>query len=371
MNVLHVYKDYYPVLGGIENHIRMLATGQARRGLKVTVLVTHPENGADDRVVEGVRLIRARRWATLSSAPLSPDLFRRVASLRADVTHLHFPYPVGEVAHLLFGRSRRTVITYHSDIIRQRGLLRLYRPVLWRVLRRADRILATSPQYIRSSPYLQQIADKCEVVPLGVPLRTFAEADAAQVAALRADSSGPILLFVGKLRYYKGLTYLMDALGQVPATLWVVGSGPMEAEWRRHAAALPWAERIVFRGEVADALLPAFYRACDIFVLPASERSEAFGAVQVEAMAAGKPVVCTELGTGTSFVNEDGRTGLVVAPRDPGALAEALNRLLSDSALRRRMGEAGRARAQAEFSEDVMVQRVIGVYDTILRYHPG
>lgn len=371
MNVLHIYKDYYPVLGGIENHIRMLATGQARRGLNVTVLVTHPGAGSDDRTVEGVRLIRAKRWATVNSAPLSLDLFRQVARLPADVTHLHFPYPIGEVAHLLCGRSRRMVITYHSDIIRQRNLLLLYRPLLWQVLRRADRILATSPQYIHSSPYLSRMADKCEVVPLGVPLSTFAGADPAQVAALRAPYPDPVLLFVGKLRYYKGLNYLMDALGQVPATLWVVGSGPMETEWRRYAAALPWAGRIVFCGEVPDALLPAYYRACDVFVLPASERSEAFGAVQIEAMAAGRPVVCTELDTGTSYVNQNERTGLVVPPRDPAALATALNRLLGDSALRQRLGEAGLARAEAEFSEETLVQRVITIYQTILRYHPG
>jgi rhamnosyl/mannosyltransferase len=139
----------------------------------------------------------------------------------------------------------------------------------------------------------------------------------------------------------------------------------METEWRAYAESLPWGERIVFCGEVTDDHLPAYYQACDVFVLPASERSEAFGAVQIEAMAAGRPVVCTELGTGTSFVNRDGETGLVVPARDPDSLAQAINRLLADDTLRDRMGEAGRVRAQNEFSEDIMVDRVIQVYRSL------
>jgi glycosyltransferase involved in cell wall biosynthesis len=365
MRVLHVYKDYHPILGGIENHIRMLATGQARRGLDVIVLVTDPTGRSDDIEVEGIRLIRARRLATVASTPLSLSLFLRISALSADITHLHFPYPPGEVAHLLLGRGRRTVITYHSDVIRQRNVLRLYRPLLWQVLRRADRIIATSPQYVKSSPYLSRVAHKCEVVPLGVSLDRFSRPDSAGAASLRSQHPGPLLLFVGRLRYYKGLDYLIDALRDVQATLLVVGSGPMEAEWRRYAESLSWGQRIVFCGEVPDESLPAYYQACDVFVLPASERSEAFGAVQIEAMASGKPVVSTELGTGTSFVNRDGETGFVVPARDPLALASAINSFLRDDDLRRRMGEAARIWAHAEFAEDVMVDRVIEVYRSI------
>jgi len=366
MRVLHIYKDYYPVLGGIENHIKMLAEGQVRRGLDVTVLVTHPAAGADERLIEGVRVVRVKRLATVASTPLSLSLFVCAARTPVDITHLHFPYPLGEAANLLFGRGKKTVITYHSDVIRQRNMLRFYRPLLWRVLRGADRIIATSPQYIRSSAYLSQLAEKCEVVPLGVPLERFSQVDADQVVALRAQHPGHIVLFVGRLRYYKGLSYLMDAMREVDATLLIAGCGPMETEWRRYAAALPWGERIVFCGEVPDELLPAYYQACDVFVLPASERSEAFGAVQVEAMAAGKPVVCTELGTGTSFVNENEKTGFVVPARDPVSLSTAINRLLADEELRARLGAAARTRARAEFGEEVMVDRVIGVYRSLL-----
>jgi rhamnosyl/mannosyltransferase len=146
MHVLHIYKDYPPVIGGIEYHLRLLAEGLVRRGLDVTVLVTSLHRTTTEEVQNGVRVIRAGRWATVSSTPLGVALFRWVQHLSADITHLHFPYPLGELAHLTLGHSQTTILTYHSDIIRQRLLERPYRPFLWRILQRADRILATSPQ---------------------------------------------------------------------------------------------------------------------------------------------------------------------------------------------------------------------------------
>ncbi len=194
------------------------------------------------------------------------------------------------------------------------------------------------------------------------------EADAARVAGLRRRLGQPLLLFVGRLRYYKGLHYLLRALGDLPGVgLAVVGSGPMEAEWKGLAKELGVAGRAHFLGEIADGELPACYHAADCFVLPACERSEAYGLVQVEAMAAGLPVICTELGTGTSFVNLHGETGLVVPPRDPHALAEACRSLLADADLRRRMGAQGRARALAEFTLERMVERVEAVYEEVMR----
>jgi glycosyltransferase involved in cell wall biosynthesis len=387
MRVLHVYKDYFPVLGGIENHVRLLAEEQARRGLDVTVLVTSPEGPEVVEVRAGVRVIKAARLATIASTPLSLGLFGWVRRLDADVAHLHFPYPVGEVAHLLLGRAQRIVITYHSDVVRQRGILRIYRPLLWRVLRHADRIIATSPNYVTSSPYLSRLADRCTVVPLGIDLSPFlslsrgarehpdtetrrhgeAETESDLTASPRPPVSPSLrLLFVGRLRYYKGLQYLLRAMADIDAWLMVVGSGPMQAEWQALASELGLVDRVTFLGEVPDAGLPAYYHAADVFVLPACERSEAFGTVQIEAMAAGLPVVCTELGTGTSFVNRDGETGFVVPPRDPAALAQAINRLLADASLRQRFGQAGRQRAECEFSHTVMADRVIALYQQLL-----
>jgi rhamnosyl/mannosyltransferase len=225
VNVLHVYKDYFPVLGGIENHVRDLARDQARAGHQVTVLVTHPAWRTTEDEDEGVRVVRAGRLLTVASTPLSLALPAHLATLRPDVTHLHFPYPVGEVAQLLFGRSRRTIVTYHSDVVRQAGILRLYEPTLRRVLARADAIVATSPPYVQSSRFLRPLAGKTVVIPLGIDVDRFAVADPAAVASLRRRLAPPgerILLTVGRLRYYKGLDTALRALPTAPGRLVVV-----------------------------------------------------------------------------------------------------------------------------------------------------
>jgi glycosyltransferase involved in cell wall biosynthesis len=366
VRILHIYKDYYPVLGGMENHIKMLAEALVQRGYEVTVLVTHPTTKTHIEEINGVQVIKAGRLATVASAPLSISLPITLRRQRPDIAHLHFPYPVGELSQLVFGRASHMVITYHSDVVRQKGLLQLYRPLLWKVLRQADRIIATSANYIESSPYLAQLRKKCTVIPLGLELERFLHTSPEQVQHIRNAYGSPLLLFVGKLRYYKGLQYLLAAMPELPCKLLVVGSGPMEAEWRSFAASLGLSDRVFFLGEVSDEDLPAYYHACDIFVLPASERSEAFGTVQVEAMSSGRPVVSTELGTGTSFVNVHGQTGLVVPPRDPAALRTAILTLLQDEQRRREMGLRARQRAVSEFSLQTMVDRITSLYNEVL-----
>lgn len=357
MKILHVYKDYFPVVGGIENHIKLLAEAQAARGHNVSVLVTSRDHNTHVEDLNGVRVILASRLTTVSSAPVSFALFDLIRRETPAVAHLHFPYPLGELANHFFGRARQTIITYHSDIIRQKFLRVLYAPLMERVLARADKIIATSPNYIVSSPVLARYKNKCLVVPLGIDPSPFEQATATR------NPQHVSLLFVGHLRYYKGVNYLIEAMPEIPrAHLTIVGAGPLERVWRELAHRLNVSERVRFAGEVSDAELPSYYAASDIFVLPASERSEAFGAVQLEAMAAGKPVVCTELGTGTSFVNVNEETGLIVPARDSHALARAINRLIDDPALRTRMGQAGRARVQHEFTLDKMVERVMQVY---------
>lgn len=365
MKILHIYKDYYPVLGGIENHIKLLAEGQVRRGHDVTVLVTNTARRTLIEERNGVRIIKAGRLANVSSAPISLSFPWHLARLQPDIAHLQFPYPPGEVANWLLGRARCTVISYQSDVVRQQGWLKLYRPLMWRVLRKADRIVASSPQYIRSSPYLSLLRDKCTVIPLGIEVERFHTADQTVVTDLRRRYRPPLLLFVGRLRYYKGLQYLIEAMRGIQARLLVVGTGPMEKEWTALVTRLGLSEQVFFLGEISDEVLPAYYHAADLFVLPASHRSEAYGLVQIEAMASGTPVICTELGTGTSYVNQNGETGLVVPPRDPVALRNAIMRLLADEALRKRMGERARARARSEFSAELMVERVLALYEEL------
>jgi len=371
MHILHIYKDYFPVLGGIENHIRILAEAQAARGHDVTVLVANPARRTTVETLNGVRVIKAARWATVASTPISPALFWQTARQKVDVAHLHFPHPPGEVANWLLQPAKATVISYHSDVVRQAGILRFYKPLMKQVLKKADAIIYGSPP-MKHSVYLQPHAAKLHLIPYGIPLDRFlrepsgAELDRVRTRYPIVSTDRSKLLFVGRLRYYKGLNVLIDALPQIDAQLIVVGVGPMLAEWQALAQARGVADKIAWLGEVSDDELPALYHLCDLFVLPATHSSEAFGLVQVEAMASGVPTICTEVGTGTSWVTQDGQTGYVAPPNDPAALAEKINRLLVDPPLRQTLGAAARARAQAEFAVERLIERVEQLYQTLI-----
>ena len=371
MKILHIYKDYYPVLGGIENHVRLLAEAQAGRGHDVTVLVANVARQTSSETMNGVQVIKAGRWTTLASTPISPAMFWQIGHLKADIAHLHFPHPPGEVANWLLHPARRTVISYHSDVVRQAGLLRFYKPALKRVLKHADAIIVGSPP-MTSSPYLAEHQAKVQIIPYGILLDRFVTLPTApEIKRVRErypaiTTALPKLLFVGRLRYYKGLNVLIDALPDLQAQLLVVGIGPMLNEWQAQAQRCGVADRVAWLGEVPDADLPALYHLAQLFVLPGTHPSEAFGLVQVEAMASGIPTVCTELGTGTSWVTLGGQTGLVVPPRDPHALTTAINQLLTDDQLRTQLGRAAQARALAEFTVERMIDRVSAEYERLL-----
>lgn len=360
MHVLHVYKDYAPVVGGIENTIRTLAEAHVQRGGRATVLVTAPGWRSSEASLAGVDVVKAGRLATLASTPLSLELPARLGRLQPDLTHLHVPYPLGELAQQWAGRGRPYVVTYHADVSRpvQRAIMRLYRPWFRRVLRGAARVMVTSPGYAASSPDLAGAGARLSVVPLGADPRRFSP------PAGPRPSRPFTLLFVGLLRHYKGLDVLLQAMTSLPrdARLLIAGAGPLRAALQAQAQALELGDRVSFLGRVPDEDLPALYQAADAFVLPALNRAEAFGLVLVEAMLSGLPCVTTEVGSGTSYVVRDGSSGFVVPPGSPQALAQALGRLAADPALGRSLGQSGRARAVTEFTHDRMVAAVEQVY---------
>ena len=410
MRILHLYKDYSPVLGGIENHVRVLAEAEAARGLDVTVAVCAPKGAGLPResLEDGVRVLRLPRLWTFRSLPISPAYWfaaRRLAR-DADVVHVHSPFPLGEAAVRSLPRNIRLLVTHHSDVVRQRFLLRFYAPLYRVFLGRADLILPTSSAYAASSPWLRTRLGKCRTLPLGVDTHRFhpapscpcgessekppsKEAKAALpqslllplsergVAAqppggvLRATPKPQIadapsafrLLFVGKLRYYKGLDTLLRAMAELPDSirLDIVGSGPKGPEWQALSRRLGLNARVNFHGEIPDANLPDVYRSADLFVLPCNCRAEAFGTVLAEALASGLPCLTCEVGSGTTSVVRDGVTGRVVPPSDPAALATAIRQLAADRPTLEKMALAARQDALARLSEEVMVESMMDI----------
>jgi len=376
LKIVHIYKDYFPVLGGMENHIRHIAEAFVARGHEVTVLVTNTANRTVIGMMNGVKVIKAARQIHVQSAPISFQFPRWVAQTtqNADIVHLHAPYPIGEACNLWFGRGKKTIITWQSDVVRQKTLLRFYAPILRQVIKRADHIILSSEIYGRTSPWVSPYLDKCTAVPLSIDparfklLATSEVLKTLEVFALRQRLGLPsdkfLLLSVGRLRYYKGLDDLIRALPKLPPDVMavLVGIGPMAGEWRALAQSLGVAERIIWPGEASDAEVLDYYRACDVYVNPANSRAEAFGISILEALASGLPVISTEVGTATSWINLHGVTGLVTPPSDPAALAAAILTLHHDPALRQAYANAAQRRAFSEFNEDLMFQRIEAVY---------
>ncbi len=369
MKVVHIFKDFFPpTTGGIEQHLHLLSTTQAREA-DVTVLVPGRTTVTTEERVGGVRVIRAAEFGRYASAPLCPTMPIWLRRLRPDIVHVHFPNPMGDLTYLVSGWRGPLVVTYHADIIRQKRLLPFYRPVIRTFLNRAHRILATSADYIESSEWLSAYRDKCVVVPLGIDTAKVRarEEDTQAVCDVRREYGDRIVLFVGVLRYYKGLDVLLRAMVDVDGHAVIVGRGEERQELAASADRLGIAGRVTFAGEVSDERLRLLTAASDVFVLPSIDRCEAFGLSQVEAMACGKPVVATNLPTGVRFVNQHEVTGLLVEPGDATALASALTRLLDNPELRSRLGSAARHRVESEFTADRMVARTFDVYRDVLQ----
>jgi len=364
-HILHLYKDIFPpVYGGMEVVLGKLAVEQARHGWKVSVAVSGPVDrvwGAE----HGVDVISVGEWGRLLSNPISPGFFRLLEKVDYDLLHLHLPCPTAVLATLRKGaRDVPWFASYQSDIVRQRMTGALYRPWQRKFLKRCSSIFVSSPPLLSSSEVLASVRERCRIVPLGISPQELSSQEQAAGGNLRADYGGkPIVLFVGRFRWYKGLHVLLEAMDQVDAVLLVVGAGTMRQEQRirKSINSMKNPERVVLLGPAAH--LGPVLAASDLICLPSTHRAEAFGYVLLESFAAGVPAVTTELGTGTSYVNQDGETGLVVPPGDSGSLAEAISRICQNKALRDRFSEAAKTRVRKDFSLDGMVEAILTAYN--------
>jgi len=367
MRVTHLNKRYWPHIGGIERSLHNLARACARQGDRVSALVCADGPRPERRVVEDVEVIAAPTFGVVQSQPISPS-YIRLPDLAETVWHLHEPFPLGTLALLLRAARRPdlpTVVTWHSDVVRQRALKPIHAALARRLLRRVSRIHVATEANIGSSAILPEFRDKIRAIPYIVDIAAMRRCpDHPLARALRDWAEGStIALAVGRLVYYKGIDVLLDALALTrDVRLVIVGDGPLTDALRARAANLGINERLRWLGSIADDDLVGAFSSADLFVLASVARSEAFGLVQVEAMAAGVPVVSTRLGTSVDVVNVDGVSGLLVRPRDPSELAAAIEKIASDRDLRQRLSNGALERAQ-DFSESRLVRRYRELYE--------
>jgi rhamnosyl/mannosyltransferase len=367
MRVVQVGKYYYPFSGGIESHLYVI-TGELKSKLDIDVVCSNDAPRTERDVVNGVSVTRCASYGHYRSVEASPGMALELSQRSYDVLHIHLPNPLGAASYLasLKRKRHRLVVSYHADIARQQYLNKIYEPLVTRLLERADTVIATSPFLLERSEVLPPYRSKVRVVPYGIDLERFSVSPArgAEAREIRARfGGGPLLLGVGRLIYYKGFDIAIRALRLLPdAKLILIGDGPLRGELEALARELGVLERVHFLGAMLNELVTPYYLASEVYLLPSTARGEAFGIVQIEAMACSIPVINTSLPSGVPFVSRDGESGFTVPPGDADALAGAVRKLLDDPELRRRFGAAGRARAHAEFSKDVLARRLLEIY---------
>ncbi len=359
--ILQVGKFYPPHMGGIETHLQNLCRELARSN-EVHAIVANDGPGTTAEMDGPVYVRRVGTKFNFASASFCPGLIPAIAATDADILHLHLPNPTATLAVLASGFRGPIVTTYHSDVIRQKMLGAAFEPFLRMILHRSSYIICTSQRYLDTSPALARFRDKCTVVPYGIPCIGMADAEPREIARVRQRYGSRLIVAVGRMVYYKGFEYLIDAMRRVDGKLLLIGDGPLRASLEQRIADANLQGKIELLGEIQNDHLTPYYRAADVFAFPSVARSEAFGIVQLEAMNCGLPVVNTALDSGVPFVSRHDETGLTVPPRDADALAAALNSLLENPARCAAFADAARKRVRSEFTLDVMTRRVSDIY---------
>lgn len=376
MKVLQVGK-FYPIRGGVEKVMWDLTKGLSEKGVDCDMLCAKmPGDGIDAadlkfdtmggkglRFNEHGRVIFAKSYAKVAATMMSPAMVFKMRKLIRDaqkngkpydVVHVHHPDPMACVALFFSGYKGKVVLHWHSDILKQKGLLQLFMPLQNWMIRRADKIVGTTPVYVQQSPYLQGAQDKITYLPIGtmgIPVIPQPKEDEKMIYSM------------GRLVEYKGFKYLIEAAKYLPDNYKILigGGGPLKDELQVQINEMGLKDKVKLLGRVLDEDVPTLYNKCDIFVLSSVMKTEAFGIVQIEAMSCGKPVVATKIpGSGTWWVNEDGVSGINVEICDAKAIADAILKIEADY---ERYSEGARKRYEKVYTFEGMIDNCLSIYE--------
>ena len=368
MKVLHVYRTYFPdTQGGVQEVVRQVSLATSNLG--VTNRIFTPSPNPVPQIIEHPEgeIHRVKLNFEVASCGFCftgiPEFKRQVAW--ADIVHYHFPWPFADIMHFVAKVSKPTIVTYHSDIVRQRIILPLYTPLMNRFLRKVNRVVCTSPNYLASSVTLSNLRKPCGIIPIGLDRNSYPKPNRDDLNRVEDQYGNNFFLFVGLLRYYKGLHTLIEAAQFTDQKIIIVGSGPIEEELEKQAKELG-VKNIIFTGYVSDLEKMALIQLSRALVFPSHLRSEAFGVTLLEGAMNAKPLITAEVGTGTSYVNSHGETGIVVSPENADALAEAINELADDSDLVRKLGAGSLTRFESLFTSTQMANAYLHEYEHLL-----
>ncbi|MDY4414772.1 MAG: glycosyltransferase [Ruminococcus sp.] len=361
LRILEVNKAYYPHVGGIESLVKQYAEDFSRKSDLIVLVCRDGRGKTINEKISGAKIIRSGSFGTYFSCPLSISFirnFRRLAE-KSDIIHINTPFPLADLAVLLSGYKGRIVISWHSDVVKQKKLLFFYKPIMMKFLKRADLILTATQGHIDSSPYISKFREKCRVIPYGINIREYLNIQRKPILTEKLiDKSAVKVFFTGRLVYYKGVEILLKAFRNVHnCELFIAGTGTLETSLKEYAGSHNM-DNVHFMGFLPDNDLKCAFADCDIFVLPSVANSEAFGIVQLEAMVYSKPVINTSLPTGVPHVSVDGVSGITVEPSSPIQLANAINMLAGDKNLREAYGKNAFRRVHDIFDSGKILDEV-------------
>lgn len=370
MKVLQLGK-FYPILGGVEKVMFDLTRGLTANGVACDMLCADLTGHRHTYEIndQTAHLICTPTWVNKFATCISPAMIIKLKSIcnKYDIIHIHHPDPMAALALYLSGYQGKVVLHWHSDIIKQHRLLHFYLPLQNWLIRRADLILGTTPVYVKESPYLQTVQEKTDFLPIGIDPVT---PNPTKVKAFCCKYPNKKIVFsLGRLVSYKGFSYLIDAAKTLPDDYVVLigGAGALEDELRQQIEQCGLQKKVFLLGRISDEDLPSYYGACDLYCLSSIYKTEAFAIVQIEAMSCGKPVVSTAIpGSGVSWVNKDGASGLVVPPENSKALGNAIQKILSDNSIYHKLSEGAFTRYKEEFSANEMIIRCLSFYKQVI-----
>jgi len=373
MKILHIGK-FYPVYGGVEKVMYDFCDGLSRMGIRSDFLGVNADATTTNivKVNEYFTVYAMSYIKKVASTYLSTSMISQLKKIHRqyDIVHIHHPDPMACLALYLSGFKGKVICHWHSDIVRQKTILKFYKPLQTWMLKRASFVVGTSPVYLEYSPYLQPYKEKLRLVPIGIP-PVVKSLNPVAVQKIAAMANGRKMVFsLGRLIYYKGYQYLIDAAKYLTDDICVIvgGKGPLKEEFEQRIAANGLQDKVFLVGRVEDEDLSSYFSSCDLFCLPSTERSEAFGIVQVEAMAYGKPLVATRIeGSGVSWVNEENVSGLNVEIENAQDLADKINAILGDEALAKRLGDGALMRYEMSFTQEKMVDSILPLYQQLLK----
>jgi O-antigen biosynthesis rhamnosyltransferase len=367
IKVLHVYKTFFPeTKGGVEHTIHSLSRDLKDHNIECKVLCLTNKKIKSVEIFDGIEVIRYPQTSNFSSCPTSLSLllnFKRESEW-ADLIHLHYPWPFGDLLSLVASSSKKKLVTSHSDIVKQKYLKALYKPLEQYFLRKACGITATSPNYLASSKNLKKFSQKVTVVPHGINEKYYPKPDLGQCSQIQQKYGNRFTLFVGQLRYYKGLHLLLEAAKDLPTNLLILGKGSEERKLRELCKKLD-IQNVFFLGQLDDGEKVNYINACYILALPSHLRSEAYGLSLIEGAMLSKPLLSCKIGSGTDYINVDSSTGIVAEP-NVESIKKGLALLLSNREMAKTMGKNARKRFEKLFTSDIMCKKMAALIKSLV-----